>query len=1145
MAKQRKTLNRFDSGIVEGPNSRDIADEASVSIEGFDPSTIGGLRPVGNAFFTNIPGIPEGGDITKFPAGFLMNQVPMANKEKGFGYGLYQWVSDNPNLWKIPGTRALDADGATVASSISETTNFMDSGSTLGEKYTVVYTVYVTPIKSGSMLGQTPADTSSGYENYYSPGGDDYPIIGRGYNAFGLYLHAYSPDDDGATVDKWCRLHRDVYIGAFNSGSIFDSRVSANNNSGDWNSYGSLDIFGTVQPYVFGTANNEGVDDDWITDGYYLGGSGFEEHLGGWRYRNLTADFQMQYPVRTYPLAFSGAGRVIYPSLKENNQDENDIDNALSPQYSDMRFKGFLNIENSQYLPNNFPLKPYLPKFYNVGDSIRMYDENQHGITYYIGHQMHGYSSNISSGIAGVRKNFDDDDNIYLANDGEQDDMFKVNQWVVAPNILMAPKITAQVATSKTALNTRLDATGVGHYGCSWTDIHFKEILSMNPDTAFAYTDGTSFWQRTSLDEFNNDEQYAVMGSNPARNPLPLYSGKIFSFMFVPSEEGGWLHDAGDIKLHATNLYDNGQEGPPAGNWMSNSPGYNIFPDNDCILKIGFAAASMGPNANGVEQLSAWTNGTAPGCSRYYNGPRIIGHRLYYSYSDLVGDTSNTSRANEDGNLYLMATVDFDKGYMIAGTNQWQTLGPGNWFEHTFLDPPVFEDFLSKNEYYPGEDIRATFKTAVHHKSRVFAGNVTKKGVRYPDRIIKSPVGMPDIFPDSGFIDVAGSEGDEIVHLEALGEELLIFKKREMQVLDITEKDNEKITQVHKGRGIQTHLHCVHTPHGVIFANRQGVLMYTQGEGKIQNLLETEGVAKISGQYWRELTGWDDNTTANIELAYSLENDKLIVNLDVIPTTDGSNHPNAGDVLIYQFGTTGWTMGRGVMPQSEGTNKSYCTNMITDFQGKVLFGVRDSDTAITNLTETDVATQWNAEWKGKHGTAAATKWQADGAQERRVKFYRWQEALDGLQPTDEATLAMSEIATGQLLLKTKDFTFDNMGAKKTLYKVYITYRVQGSGDSNIMCTYRVDGGSTDYHFATGSVFSDKIGTEQCYDTTSNKGLKETDSKFRTAELKPASRDECRKFNSIQFLITNPGGTVDRDYLNIDDITFIYKEHPAK
>ena len=43
MAKRKLTIGRWDSVIIEGPNPRDIAEQASVEMQGLDPSKIGSL----------------------------------------------------------------------------------------------------------------------------------------------------------------------------------------------------------------------------------------------------------------------------------------------------------------------------------------------------------------------------------------------------------------------------------------------------------------------------------------------------------------------------------------------------------------------------------------------------------------------------------------------------------------------------------------------------------------------------------------------------------------------------------------------------------------------------------------------------------------------------------------------------------------------------------------------------------------------------------------------------------------------------------------------------------------------------------------------------------------------------------------------
>ena len=406
---------------------------------------------------------------------------------------------------------------------------------------------------------------------------------------------------------------------------------------------------------------------------------------------------------------------------------------------------------------------------------------------------------------------------------------------------------------------------------------------------------------------------------------------------------------------------------------------------------------------------------------------------------------------------------------------------------------------------------------------------------------------MPDIFPDSGFIDIAGTEGDEIVHLESYGEELLIFKKREMQVADISELDNEKVIAVFSGMGINNYRHVCKTPHGIIWANPQGVWQYKTGETTLKNLLSEEGIDKISGQKWREQTEWDKDITSsgNVQLGYSLENDKLLIILSTIPNNGDGDYPYAGDTLIYHFGTSSWSFGRSGMPQSTGEDEQYCSNMITDYNVKLLMAGLDvtNTTGAEYLTENDAATHWNGKWWGRDlvDTTYENTWETP-ANESRIVFWHWDEAHDGFNAQD--------IPQGKLEYKSKDFTFDKVGAKKTFYKLYITYRcgISSTNLSDIKVTYRVDGGNTDYHFTAASTFNDKLGNEVCYDA--EHGLKETgdgygNGKFRTAELKVANRDQARKINSIQICLSNPNGTVTKNGLNIDDITFVYKEHPTK
>ena len=92
MAKKALSINRFDAGIVEGPNPRDIANEASVTLEGLDPTTIGALRPIGNIGSSTYP-----------PLASIRGYLPGKR-----GYGLFQFSTDFDGLHKHMSVKLAD-----------------------------------------------------------------------------------------------------------------------------------------------------------------------------------------------------------------------------------------------------------------------------------------------------------------------------------------------------------------------------------------------------------------------------------------------------------------------------------------------------------------------------------------------------------------------------------------------------------------------------------------------------------------------------------------------------------------------------------------------------------------------------------------------------------------------------------------------------------------------------------------------------------------------------------------------------------------------------------------------------------------------------------------------------------------------------
>ena len=595
-------------------------------------------------------------------------------------------------------------------------------------------------------------------------------------------------------------------------------------------------------------------------------------------------------------------------------------------------------------------------------------------------------------------------------------------------------------------------------------------------------------------------QQHFVMDEGTASLVSNSRSTYFMNYQFIPDDAaGGWLVDSGAVTFYASYVYDGTQEGPASSILGSYYPGHGNGPDVNSLLQIHIAFASASPVDDTV--LGSWAN-RCP-------GPRQSGMKVYYSYGNPIDPDGD---AVGDPGVYLLFELDHEKGIRISGDDTWREMRKNGDIFHSFLDPPELEDFLTENGYRPGQKTTASFATALFAKNRTWAGNIQIGGKNYPDRIIKSPVGKPDIFPEENFIDITGADGDEIVHMEFNADELIVFKKRSMYVVDISEMDEEKLKSTHPGMGITSYQHACVTPHGVAFANPGGIFLYTDSE--VENLLIEEGVDKISNETWKLETNWNTDIWDNgkLDMEYSLDNDKLLVLMNIIPGQD-----QAGDIFSYHFQNKSWTKGRDVMPQSFTNSKYYCTNLIKDYQNRLLVGAIDHDDTLSGIPVPSyyITPQTRTLFN--------------------MKFFQWDEALRG---------SKASIPRNTLKWTSRDMDFGGVGSKKSITKVYVTYKIAGFANSFIKVQYSVDGNpNIKYEFDTISTFDDKLGEENAYDVVS--GLKCTNSIFRTVELIPADRAQAKKLNSFQLHLSNPNGITTKENLNFDDFTIIYKEHTTK
>ena len=120
------------------------------------------------------------------------------------------------------------------------------------------------------------------------------------------------------------------------------------------------------------------------------------------------------------------------------------------------------------------------------------------------------------------------------------------------------------------------------------------------------------------------------------------------------------------------------------------------------------------------------------------------------------------------------------------------------------------------------------WKTAVIVKRRAYVGNIMLPGGQvFEDRMMKSPLNQFDKFPDDNFhyVDVVVGDGDEIVHLEAFGDQILQFKRKYLYIIEVTD-EGEEVIGSYQGYGIENHGQVTQTKHGVAWATSGGAYLY-------------------------------------------------------------------------------------------------------------------------------------------------------------------------------------------------------------------------------------------------------------------------------------------------------------------------------
>ena len=430
------------------------------------------------------------------------------------------------------------------------------------------------------------------------------------------------------------------------------------------------------------------------------------------------------------------------------------------------------------------------------------------------------------------------------------------------------------------------------------------------------------------------------------------------------------------------------------------------------------------------------------------------------------------------------------------------------------------------------KSISSRWKTSCVANRRAYIGNLQvfyEDGDKklFQDTMVRSLPNKFDIFPISESVDVAISDGEEIIALVEFNDRILQFKERTLYIINASQ-DTEFLEDKLEHRGVTHRASVFKTEYGVVWANKNGCFFY-DGQ-KVNDLLEKDGRPLIKQSTWESfagtplvgytpktkqvivvrdcralftLTGSINVTGANTAVpgtgtkflselyigdSILVDGETRIVDSITNDTTAtvtaawGSDLDNdatpdctpAGDAYIYDMITKSWTKAVGAFPT---TTK---TNFAIDWAGDLIYSSHDGD-----------------------ATSLLKKW------------------------TDTPTQTLPKVIT-------KDIDFGNPSQKKSVKKVYISYKGDGSA---VTVLYGKDGIIPASNFyRTGADGSSTNATDSATPLhSSTVGIDD----WVCAELKPvAGSITC---NSFRIAIDGTAGT---DF-EINDISIVYRPKSVK
>lgn len=518
--------------------------------------------------------------------------------------------------------------------------------------------------------------------------------------------------------------------------------------------------------------------------------------------------------------------------------------------------------------------------------------------------------------------------------------------------------------------------------------------------------------------------------------------------------------------------------------------------------------------------------------SGYAINKRITGARVYFQV-----DTSDE--------YYLIGEVDFVK-------EGFKFLADSDVIDYTFADAvdssgnltdtgvseiisPIgangIDTFKTINGFSTNtNDITAKYKTATMQGRRMFIGNVKHDadgdGIEeaYGDRMLKSVVNKFDTYPsETSIVDVAIRDGESIVKLESYADRILQFKQRSLYIVNVSETV-EFLEDVLRHKGVNNEYHVVKTDYGVAWFNQYGAYFY-DGQSVI-NLLENNGIPIIDIDTWQTFVGYKVVLTTVSEAVDTSEVDIDVTGYSSL-TSKRYIQMDSEHMYITAAASSPITVVRGVQNSSKDVHANSGNIYDSIHNSSIGYIPKTRQLIISNKDENVYIYDFTLKaWtKGTDRLTSSTSPVAltrtnfvlnqdddliyGGAESGGVIEYKW---------------STSPALSKNYIYLSRDIDFGQPAQRKKIYKVYISYK----GDGSTVSAHWSKNGDNDTYTAFSS------------NSLSNVGVDDWVLKI----LSIATPSDANNIYSFQIKILDSGVGLPADF-EINDISIVFRLKPVK